>query len=236
MRQLLTAAAISVVALVVATAASMTIGAAESSRMTAERTRVHAAPLVQEVEAVSDAPPSAGGVATGVPPFPVTVTVEQRAYAVHGRTEDEILSSLRASGPNLDGGVFFGLTVAENEYRFRYRVTSGFCETVDARVTVQVSVTVPAWQPPTGAPAELRRQWARFDRALRGHEYGHRDLAIAGANRLHAAVQGVRAPTCDEAADRAGQLAARVQIETEARHREYDEETDHGATQGASWP
>lgn len=167
---------------------------------------------------------------------PVTANVVQRNYRVRGTSAGELLQSLRTEGPHLDGGVFFGLTVAESEYRFRYRPGAGRCETVDARVSVQISVTLPAWSPPVEAPAALRTQWSQFERSLQVHENGHRDLAVAGAHRLHNAVQGVRAPTCDEAAGRAAQLAERVQIETEARHRQYDADTEHGATQGATWP
>ena len=166
----------------------------------------------------------------------VRTTVAVESYAVAGDTPEAILSSLRRSGPQVDGGLFFGLTTTEVQYRFGYVRTPGACETADARVDMRVVIALPEWRPTAEAPYDLRRDWNRFAAALRRHEEGHRDRAVAYAQRLQRSLVGLRAPTCDGAAALAGRQAERLQIEAEAEHRQYDETTNHGETEGAVWP
>ncbi len=165
----------------------------------------------------------------------VRTTLAMAPYHVLGGTRSDILSSLRRNGPQVDGGLFFGLTTTEIQYRFAYQEAPGACETRDARVDLSVTIRLPEWQAPRDAPYELRRDWLRFAAALRRHEEGHRDLAIEGAHRLQQALTGVRAATCDQAAALAGQRAERLQIEAGAQHRAYDERTGHGESEGAVW-
>lgn len=192
------------------------------------------APAVAETPPEVHAPMAARHHAGGA--SPVRSTVRIQPYAVTGHSVETLLSSLREHGPVVEGGVFFGLTATEIGYRFGYRQTAGSCETVDARVDILVSITLPEWQSPPGAPYELKRDWQRFAAALRRHEERHRDLALEGAYALQRAIQGLRAPTCDAAAALAARQAERLQIEAEARHRQYDDATGHGETEGALWP
>lgn len=166
----------------------------------------------------------------------VRTRIDVSPYPVTGHSVETLLASLRDHGPQVEGGLFFGLTATEVQYRFGYRSTPGGCETVNASVDLAVTLTLPEWRAPGSAPYELRRDWQRFAAALRRHEEGHRDRAVAYAHRLQRAVEGLRAPTCDAAAARASQQAQRLQIEAEAEHRLYDEATGHGETEGAVWP
>lgn len=166
----------------------------------------------------------------------VRTTVAVEPYAVTGGTPEAILSSLRQSGPQVDGGLFFGLTTTEVQYRFGYVRTAGACETADARVDMRVVIALPEWRPTADAPYDLRRDWNRFAAALRRHEEGHRDRAVAYAHRLQRSMVGLRAPTCDGAATLAARQAQRLQTEAEAEHRQYDQTTNHGETEGAVWP
>ena len=166
----------------------------------------------------------------------VNTTIGEINYAVSGGSEREVLESLRAGGPKSEGSAFFGLTVTELEYRY-YKVTeNGACRIEDVVVDLNVEITLPEWSGSRAADAELRSAWSRFSTALRRHENMHRDLAVQGAEGVREALEGLRTRSCATADEEAQQAAERVRIETEAAHRDFDHQTEHGRTQGAVWP
>ncbi len=167
---------------------------------------------------------------------PVRATVQTAPYRVTGHSTESLLEALRAGGPRVDGDIFFGLTSTSLAYRVGYIERAGLCETTDARVEIDVTITLPEWQAPPSSPYELRRDWQRFAQALRRHEERHRDLAIEHAHALRRAVDGLRAPTCDAVAALATERAQRSQALAEAAHRAYDASTGHGESEGALWP
>ena len=167
---------------------------------------------------------------------PVQTRVGTVTYPVEGATETALLRSLLARGPRTDGGVFFGLTTAETDLHYRTVPSAAGCALADVAVDLEVTVTLPDWEPPPDAPPALRRDWGRFLDALRRHEDGHRRIAVEGAEVLHAAVAGLRRPTCEAATADGRRRVARFQVEAAAAHRRFDDETGHGRTQGAVWP
>lgn len=181
-------------------------------------------PVVQTIDA---APGGAG---------PVVATSRVSAYPVTGETASEIFESLVAGGP-LDGDRrFFGMTEADMGLQYRTAPTDGSCALVDVRVTLDVVTTLPEWTPPRGVPAALRRDWARFFRALQRHEAEHEALAVRGVEKASEAVRGLRGPSCAAVEAEARRRLQRIEIEIEASHRRYDEQTGHGRTEGAVWP
>ena len=186
----------------------------------------------------SATPPRAygGGAQQAEPDRPVTTTVQQAPYAVTGTSADAILASMAQAAPHADGQTFFGLTTTALSFRYRRTQEDGRCVLRDVRVDLSVSVQVPRWARPAGAPYDVARDWARFESALSRHEDRHRVLAAGGAEATHVALDRLEARTCEDADLAARRVADRISIETEAAHRRYDDETGHGATQGASWP
>ena len=168
------------------------------------------------------------------PPVQARTTTE--TYPVEGTTGAELLRSLLTRGPRADGNVFFGLTTAETDLHYRTAPSAAGCALADVTVDLDVTVTLPEWAPPPDAPPALRRDWGRFLTALRQHEDGHRQIAVEGAEALHAAIVGLRRPTCAAATAEGRRRVARLQIEATAAHRRLDAETGHGRTQGAVWP
>ncbi len=166
----------------------------------------------------------------------VTTSVQVREYLVTGKDELEILSSLMASAPVSGEDTFFGLTTSDLRFRYWRQPTADGCELVDLHVELGIMIDIPAWEPGADAPYELKRDWTRFVGALKRHEETHRDLAVKGAQDVLKVLQGIEAPTCDQAVAEAQRRSQRHQVETEANHRHFDEQTGHGETQGATWP
>lgn len=164
------------------------------------------------------------------------VDVNEQTYVVEGATESEILASLRSNGPQAGGESFFGLTASESSFQMQPRMDGSSCVADDVRVDLKVTITLPEWEPAGDAPYELQRDWSRFSTALRRHEDGHRQIAADGAESTRSALQGLRRASCGDVEFEARQRAQSIAERTEAEHNRYDDETDHGRTQGAQWP
>ena len=183
---------------------------------------------------------SAGGGVTvwdeARPPPPVATTLQQAPYAVEGTTAGELLRSMSERAPESQGGTYFGLTVTELAFRYRHRRAEAGCALNDVQIDLSVRVSLPAWTPGPDAPYDLRRDWARFLSNLGRHEDRHRAIAEHGADAIRTALDGLSAPTCAAVDAEARAVSERIQSETDAAHRRYDDETGHGRTQGAVWP
>ena len=166
----------------------------------------------------------------------VEVQLTNASYAVTGTTAREVLYSLLESGPREGGEVFFGLTETELDVRYDPNEIAGGCMIEDTEVDLRVVVTLPEWLPVTDVDPDLHRDWARFRRALAAHENRHRAIALGGAEAAYRAVAGLYRPSCEEAITEARRRLERLGVEVSAAHRRYDTETEHGRSEGASWP
>jgi predicted secreted Zn-dependent protease len=155
---------------------------------------------------------------------------------VAGRSQADLLAAMQRWGPVWEGRRFFGLTNTELRYAYRHVSGGGRCHPDRVVVTLNVAVTLPRWGIPRGTPYALERDWRHFERALRGHEDGHRRLAEEEAAALRRVLIALRAPACDGLDAEAGQAARALRARYADAHREYDRRTDHGRAQGAAWP
>ena len=166
----------------------------------------------------------------------VRTDLDVRTYAVRGQTVAQIHESMGAGGPSDAGTTYFGMTASETAVRYRTVEADGGCRLDAVEVDLALTMTLPDWSPDGPTDYALRRDWARFASALRRHEDGHRRRAEAGAQAVAAALAGVRAATCAEAEAEGQRRAREVQDRTAAGQQRYDDETDHGRTEGAAWP
>ena len=167
---------------------------------------------------------------------PVYTIIDVETYEVEGTSEAEVLQSLRALGPSSHGRDFFGLTETEMSYRYWKAPSEEGCGLEQIRLDLHVVVTLPAWEPPRGAPYELKRDWSRFETALRRHEDGHREIAEWSAREVYHALRSLRTPTCDTIDAAAREVAQRLRETGELRQASFDRQTNHGWSQGAVWP
>jgi predicted secreted Zn-dependent protease len=111
-------------------------------------------------------------------------------------------------------------------YGYDYQTTNGQTTRVD--VTLTLTIRLPRWQEGRDqASAAARAEWDRMLGALRTHEDGHADIAREWAPTVKQRLLGVPE----------GNVASRysqVLGEVRTRQQEYDDETQHGQTQGVS--
>jgi predicted secreted Zn-dependent protease len=119
-------------------------------------------------------------------------------------------------------------------YTYRQKsLGDGRCAVESVSTKLDLKVRLPRWNPPADAPAALVGKWGRYMDALRVHEAGHLQTGRDLASNFKAAALGMGPTDC-------GALGAAVRArfdgllgQANARDRDYDAQTRHGATQGA---
>ncbi|HUP19630.1 MAG TPA: DUF922 domain-containing protein [Gemmatimonadota bacterium] len=181
---------------------------------------------------------SGGGIAGGgVVPDPAIHVRERVVHSdVEGATVEELARALDRSGPRIPEGRFRGLTRWNVSWRYRYTRRGGACAIVDADVRLEVTTTLPRWRRAADAGLELERKWRDYLAALEGHEAGHRNYAVRAANEMLTTLRDLRTASCGHIEDEANARGRWILERFRALNREYDRETRHGRTQGATWP
>ena len=163
----------------------------------------------------------------------VTEEHAQRPYPVHAQPGETLRQALNAATPITEQGKrFHGYTRWNVRWTFRWwREASGSCTITEVTTRLRTEVQLP----------ELRRatpaQQAVFDRYLRAlsrHEEGHVQF---GRDAAQAIDRGIAAlPTASDCATlerEANALGHRLLREHAEREKQYDRDTQHGASQGA---
>ena len=181
--------------------------------------------------AAEDAPPpvSSPALAAAAPALAATPDVVLIGYPVSGRSPRSIRESINESRPSTDGGRFD----ARADYRYGFQAQGGVngeCDPATVEVTVGHTVTLPELTTRDRLARREREAWDRYFAALVGHEHNHVRIAAAGAEQLRTFMR--QAPTC------ASMLAARDQILAAVREAQaaYDRDTQHGRSEGATYP
>ncbi len=165
------------------------------------------------------------------------VTTRTVWYDVRGATEDELSHQVQALGPRDGAGAWGASTAWHFTWTFERMPTSAGCSAADPHVDLLVTFTYPRWTPPTGSAAELVDVWQRYLDAATVHEQGHADLATSAGSELVLALrQAPPAAACEGLDDVADDVAERVLASHAISQMLYDVQTDHGQTQGATFP
>jgi predicted secreted Zn-dependent protease len=155
-------------------------------------------------------------------------------YTIQGSTTRELRADMNRLGPLSDAGVRNdGYTHWDIQWRYDFDRTAGGCAADNFRVTLEVRMTMPRWNPPAGAPRTLIATWKRFEEALRVHEDGHYQLAVAAADEVRRVLEANRkGRDCRQLEESLNAAGAAVLAESRLRQARYDRETDSGRKQG----
>lgn len=162
-------------------------------------------------------------------------SLEIEYYDVRGGNVRELREAMHRHGPTgEDGRRFHGYTKWHVRWNFRYRPRGASCAVTSVETSLDVTMTLPRWTRPDGAPAELEREWERYSAALRAHEDGHADLGAAAAGEIQRRLSEMSGTSgCQALAEEMNRTGRAIIEEAKARELEYDATTGHGATQGA---
>ncbi|MFQ5703004.1 MAG: DUF922 domain-containing protein [Gemmatimonadales bacterium] len=166
----------------------------------------------------------------------VTVAAEETVYRIAGRSEDQLLDQMMMLGPTVSGQRFFAYTSWRVRLSAERDTATAECEIIRWHVFLDVTTTLPEWQPSSDVASSLSEMWDSFLNSLRDHEEGHKRLAVDGAKKVLRVLQQMSRKPCDEAEAAARRATASIFGRARARSSGYDRATEHGASMGAIWP
>lgn len=160
-------------------------------------------------------------------------------HDISGNTEQALVAALKKiSYAETSGDRFFA---ANTHWRIRwsFRVESDgqTCRLSSAATELDVDMNLPRWNPPSKAAPSLVKRWNAFAAAVRKHEDGHRDIAIAAAHEIDARAE--KTPPqhdCELLKKKLSRTADATLREFRDKENSYDVTTMHGRTQGAAFP
>ena len=135
---------------------------------------------------------------------------------------DEVYDNMRAGAPVVDGNPMAGVT------RFSWSYQVADCTRMDhAQISTSIETSMPHWVNFAQGSGALQAEWLSFYNALLVHEDGHRQqlVLLTSANED----QVLNATECEQANTKVKANHASFRD----RNLAYDQETDHGRTQGA---
>jgi predicted secreted Zn-dependent protease len=180
---------------------------------------------------------------TGTPALrlPAGVTVESReaSYPITGDSAAALVEAMATRGLRDEAGdAAWALTTWDVVWNYQYVARQGGgCGLGDIRVSVRIEVLMPSWSAPATADGSLVDRWRRFIAAVSVHERGHVQNALDRAGEVATTLPLLDpAATCDALERVADADGAAIIDRGRAWDRDYDDETGHGATQGAVFP
>lgn len=158
-------------------------------------------------------------------------------YTVTGATLPEIRQSMRQSRPWKEKFDLDGMTEWRVTWQFNVTPTAGGCRCSSFGTQTTITITLPRWIAPTNASDTIKQIWQKYATALGQHEGGHAAIALAAAADVRKRVQEAGEGTdCTSLKQRINDLGRQVIDEHRKRDKDYDVQTQHGTTQGASLP
>ena len=122
-------------------------------------------------------------------------------------------------------------------WQFDYQVDSdGKCSVSDPTVLLHFKQALPGWANYGTASNQLKSQWLAYTAAVANHESSHVQLTRQTAAQLLQALQNLPATDCSQIEKTVNQLGQSYLAELSQANQNYDQQTGHGATQGAIVP
>lgn len=205
---------------------------------------LHRAPVLLLALLVLTGCSSGGGELTPLGPVPREVTVDfvDADYTIVGSTDEELLQAMRIGGP---GNAWYGFTW-EARWTWRHGPIQQAsinpdavnreprCEVKEVEITLRFRRSIPRWTPPEGVDPGLVSRWEEFDRAVRLHGEGHRDIAVGYTREAVRRMQDLETEDCSLMRSEARALMERVHAQYVEENREY--ERAQREARAVQWP
>lgn len=177
-------------------------------------------------------------ISTASPGLDLSVEAPQQ-YTVYGNTAQEVRTQLNQCSPvsDLGAGEYDAITTWWVNFSYLYAPTSGGnCSVNSVAVGMHIKMILPAWQSSLNADSGLASEWQTYITNLTTHEDGHRDIAINYANTLLSGLQSQPESSCSTIVQTTNDYGNSLIAQLTTDENNYDTTTNHGATQGATFP
>lgn len=159
-------------------------------------------------------------------------------YDVAGNSASKLRSAMDRDGP-LDptGKRFDGRTTWQLTWNFRYGPNGDQCKIKRMSTSLDATIVLPRWVHDGRVSASLARKWDSYLAALRRHEDGHYAHGLAAQKEIEALGQSFHvAGACSAIAKAFNDEASSIIARYQGLDAKYDLDTDHGKSQGATFP
>lgn len=169
----------------------------------------------------------------------VRVLISTNFYVVTGTNAQEIRASTAEARPWKQTSKYDAQTSWDTKCGFSYRQEAGQFALSSFEVKTTITVTLPRWVPPKGyeMDRDLAARWWQYLKGLSRHEQGHVQIAREAAVELQRRLSALPgSPSVKELTTAANRTAKETVDEARKKEHDYDQETNHGMTQGAFFP
>jgi len=171
--------------------------------------------------------------ASGVAAEP-EVQAEYQYYPIRGKGAEELNRIIKGRGLGTDKWEKFSAYARwDVQWYYKYNRGSDHCSIAAVTTKVRIAYYMPKWVNPAGADQNTRLKWEGFAKALATHEEGHGEHGILAAREIEEFIlQLPPQKTCGELSLLCDELAKSIIQKYREQDVKYDEETNHGLTQG----
>lgn len=159
-------------------------------------------------------------------------------YKITGDSANGLRQQMSMLGPSdIASEHFDASTHWYIQWQYQYQMAADKCYLTKVDVKLDISYRFPEWVDYAVAHDDLKNHWDTYMQNLKTHEKGHAENGIAAAFSIEQALKQLPAmQSCEALANTADNIA----YQTIAKHNtidiNYENETNHGVTQGATFP
>lgn len=166
-----------------------------------------------------------------------SVSKDVTYYEIKGRDVPFLTSEMDNKGPDdiNSGRSVWALTRWNVRWNPYYEETRLTCAFKHISTAVSLRFTVPKWIDNEGVNPRIQESWNNFYAALQKHEYQHAMHGIDAAREIEKTLMAMDTePSCRILKEKADAIVDKIIDKHAARDVAYDEETDHGLTEGVT--
>ncbi len=152
-------------------------------------------------------------------------------YDISGFTSDELRNQMGTLGPEMTSNERV-YTMANNWINWSLPMkTDEGCTEVETEVNIEY--IMPRWTNYTEATLDMQQRWDAFYALLEKHENKHGEIAKQEANKYLAEIKNIKDYTsCQDFDDKVYPIHEKYLLEIGELNENYDNETNHGETEG----
>ena len=146
-------------------------------------------------------------------PARANVQIEEATsnYELRGLTVKEIHEDIMSNAPREEGNIVDAEIKESVTFTLGFKIVDGTCRVASNQVKLEIVSAFPRWADQERATHEVRRAWESYSNALRGHEDGHRAIAVNAANAVDTLIHAEQsASTCESLKDKITKAADEI--------------------------
>ncbi|MEQ1882205.1 MAG: DUF922 domain-containing protein [Burkholderiales bacterium] len=164
------------------------------------------------------------------------VRMHSAYYYIDGPSAAVLAAQIEQQGPvAADGRRLAAKTKWDVQWKFNHEQAGVTCSMKDVVVAVGVAQTLPKWRGEAKGVASLRAHWKKFTVALLKHEDRHKEHGLRAGKEIEVALLAAKpASNCEDMQTAASAIAEQIVAKYREKDDEYDRQTRHGQSEGAS--